>query len=88
MHRCPGLCKRAASARCADIYLHSAVQRFHYNPPSLLTGLVMSLLAFNYGSDDAGLVWGFLIGEGVGTVPINAPDALKLLREPVPSRPP
>ncbi|WP_332878556.1 transporter [Massilia sp. S19_KUP03_FR1] len=46
----------------------------------------MSLLAFNYGSDDSGLVWGFQIGEGVGTVPINAPDALKLMQTPVPGQ--
>jgi len=46
----------------------------------------MSLLAFNYGSDDSGLVWGFQIGEGAGTVPINAPDAVKLMREPVPGQ--
>jgi zinc transporter len=48
--------------------------------------MVMSLLAFNYGSDDSGLVWGFQIGAGVGTVPINAPDALALMRAPVPGQ--
>lgn len=46
----------------------------------------MSLLAFNYGSDDSGLVWGFLIGEGVGTVPVNAPAALERLRAPLPGQ--
>lgn len=46
----------------------------------------MSLLAFNYGSDDSGLVWGFLIGEGVGTVPVNAPAALERRRAPLPGQ--
>lgn len=46
----------------------------------------MSLLAFNYGSDDSGLVWGFLIGEGVGTVPVNAPAALERMRAPLPGQ--
>ena len=46
----------------------------------------MSLPAFSYGSDDSGLVWGFQIGEGVGTVAINAADAIARLREPVPGQ--
>lgn len=46
----------------------------------------MSLLAFNYGSDDSGLVWGFLIGEGVGTVPVNAPAARERMRAPLPGQ--
>ena len=43
----------------------------------------MSLPALNYGSDDSGLVWGFLIGEGVGTGAVNAADAVEHLRQPV-----
>jgi zinc transporter len=43
----------------------------------------MSLPAFSYGSDDSGLVWGFLIGVGVGPVSINAADALARIRAPV-----
>lgn len=40
----------------------------------------MSLPAFSYGSDDSGLVWGFLIREGGGSVPINAADAIVRMR--------
>lgn len=46
----------------------------------------MSVHALNYGSDESGLVWGFLIGEGVGTVPINTAAALVQMRAPVPGQ--
>jgi zinc transporter len=46
----------------------------------------MSLLGFNYGSDDSGLVWGFLIGEGPGTVPIDAVSAMGRMRDPQPGQ--
>ncbi|RYE86522.1 MAG: magnesium transporter CorA, partial [Oxalobacteraceae bacterium] len=42
----------------------------------------MSLSAFQYGSDDAGLVWGFLIDADGRTAPIGAPDATARLRRP------
>jgi zinc transporter len=40
----------------------------------------MSLSAFQYGSDDAGLVWGFLIDADGRTAAIGAPDAIARLR--------
>jgi zinc transporter len=46
----------------------------------------MSLLGFGYGSDDSGLVWGFQIGAGVGTMAIDAASALAHLRQPVPGQ--
>lgn len=42
----------------------------------------MPLPAFNYGSDDSGLVWGFLLGDGARTEQIGAADALARLRQP------
>lgn len=39
----------------------------------------MALSAFSYGSDDSGLVWGFLIGADAATVPIGAADAVARL---------
>jgi zinc transporter len=46
----------------------------------------MPLPAFSYGSDDSGLVWGFLIGEGVGATAVNARDAIDRLRATVPGQ--
>ena len=46
----------------------------------------MSLPAFSYGSDDSGLVWGFLIGESVGTIPIDAADAIGRMHQQVPGQ--
>jgi zinc transporter len=46
----------------------------------------MALPAFSYGSDDSGLVWGFLFGAGGATGSINAADAIARLREPVPGQ--
>jgi zinc transporter len=46
--------------------------------------MVMALSAFSYGSDDSGLVWGFIMGESGQTAPIGAPEAVARLRQPVP----
>ena len=46
----------------------------------------MSVPGFQYGSDDSGLVWGFLVKEGVGAAPIAAVDAIPQLRDPVPGQ--
>ena len=46
----------------------------------------MSLLGFSYGSDDSGLVWGFLIGAGERAVPIDAADAIARMRDPLPGQ--
>ncbi len=46
----------------------------------------MALPSFSYGSDDSGLVWGFVIGEGVGAVPVNAADAIERMRAPLPGQ--
>jgi zinc transporter len=43
-----------------------------------------SLPAFSYGSDDSGLVWGFLIGQGATT--IDAANAVERLRAPTPGQ--
>jgi zinc transporter len=43
----------------------------------------MALPAFSYGSDDSGLVWGFLLGERARAQSIDAGDALARLRQPV-----
>jgi len=47
------------------------------------------LPAFSYGSDDSGLVWGFLIGDGAKdgrATSIDAADALQRLRAPAPGQ--
>ena len=46
----------------------------------------MSLLGLNYGSDDSGLVWGFLIGPEGATAPVSAADAMARMRDPVPGQ--
>ncbi len=46
----------------------------------------MSLTALNYGSDDSGLVWGFLIGEGVGSAPIDTSGVIERLHQPLPGQ--
>jgi zinc transporter len=46
----------------------------------------MNLPAFSYGSDDSGLVWGFVIGEGQGAQPIGAADAIARMRAPAPGQ--
>ncbi|MFL6709344.1 MAG: transporter [Massilia sp.] len=42
----------------------------------------MASAAFSYGSDDSGLVWGFLIENGGRAVPIGAVDAIARIRQP------
>lgn len=37
---------------------------------------------FNYGSDDSGLVWGFLIGRDAAATPIGVHEALAWMRDP------
>jgi zinc transporter len=46
----------------------------------------MSLPGFSYGSDESGLVWGFLMGADAKTAPIGALDAVARLREYVPGQ--
>ncbi len=46
----------------------------------------MALPAFSYGSDDSGLVWGFLIGEDGSSGPIDASAAIARMRQPVPGQ--
>jgi len=46
----------------------------------------MALPAFSYGSDDSGLVWGFLLGGQAGAQSVDADDALARLRQPVPGQ--
>jgi zinc transporter len=42
--------------------------------------------AFSYGSDDSGLVWGFLLGEGARPAAIDAAAAIGRIEEPVPGQ--
>ena len=44
----------------------------------------MALPSFSYGSDDSGLVWGFLVGEGGVTTTIDAPAAIARMAQPEP----
>jgi len=46
----------------------------------------MPLPAFSYGSDDSGLVWGFLLGEDTPTAPIGALDAVARMAQPLPGQ--
>ena len=43
----------------------------------------MAVSEFNYGSDDSGLVWGFLIGDAQA-VPLCVRDAAEWMRQPGP----
>jgi zinc transporter len=43
----------------------------------------MAVSEFNYGSDDSGLVWGFLIGDAQAT-PLGVRDAAEWMRQPAP----
>jgi zinc transporter len=45
-----------------------------------------ALPGFSYGSDDSGLVWGFLLGGEAAARPIDAADAIACLGEPVPGQ--
>ena len=42
----------------------------------------MAVAGFSYGSDDSGLVWGFLIGQDARALPIGVPEALAWMRAP------
>jgi zinc transporter len=44
----------------------------------------MATAAYNYGSDQSGLVWGFLMGRGERPVPIEAGDAEAWMKAPTP----
>jgi len=46
----------------------------------------MALPGFSYGSDDSGLVWGFVLGEGVATAPVDAHEAIARMRQPAPGQ--
>lgn len=46
----------------------------------------MAVAGFSYGSDDSGLVWGFLIGQDARALPIGVPEALAWMRAPQPGQ--
>ncbi len=46
----------------------------------------MALPGFSYGSDDSGLVWGFVLGGGAATAPVDAHEAIARMRQPTPGR--
>ena len=46
----------------------------------------MAAPGFNYGSDDSGLVWGFLIGPDASAAPIGVHQALAWMRDPQPEQ--
>jgi zinc transporter len=46
----------------------------------------MALPGFSYGSDESGLVWGFLLGDDAAAQPIDAAAAVAHLGQPAPGR--
>lgn len=46
----------------------------------------MAVSGFSYGSDDSGLVWGFLVSQDAAAVPIGIPEALARMAAPRPGQ--